>query len=487
MRRSLGLSILCVTTLALARAAHPATIHVPTDRNTIQGGINAAVPGDSVVVACGIYEELGIVMKSGITLTSATGDFDCVTIQPELYQDDTSHGIVCDALDAGTVIQGFTINGDGLSFAGKRGIVCTSSDVTIRNCWVTWWSSNGPGIDITGGAPLIEGCTIDWNGAESHGGGIRSFDASPTIRNCLVENNSSGLLDGARGGGIWCGGTTSAIIEGCIIRGNRSAASNGPATAYGGGVSCTDQAIVRDCTISENTSEEGGGVDAIGSVTIANCTIDSNSARWGGGVHLAGSPRIEHCTIVGNGGRNGAGVAVTGSGGTILSSRITGNSGEFGGGLYASNASVTVSGCTIVNNHGDTTGGIHSVGSTLDVDNSVFLNECGIVDVRLLSASTLNIGCSNLDSGPRLRVVSSAVNWLGGTFFADPLFCEAVPCGGLSTAGDYRLDPDSPCLPANNACGVQMGALGEGCDIISVDPETWTRIKGRYGKRRNLK
>jgi hypothetical protein len=30
---------------------------------------------------------------------------------------------------------------------------------------------------------------------------------------------------------------------------------------------------------------------------------------------------------------------------------------------------------------------------------------------------------------------------------------------------DFTLESTSPCLPANNTCGVQMGAFGEGCVI----------------------
>ncbi len=45
-------------TLRLAGpAAMAATIHVPGDQPTIQAGINAAIDGDVVEVACGDYEE----------------------------------------------------------------------------------------------------------------------------------------------------------------------------------------------------------------------------------------------------------------------------------------------------------------------------------------------------------------------------------------------------------------------------------------------
>jgi hypothetical protein len=42
---------------AIPSAAAAATIHVPGDQPTIQAGIGAATPGDTVEVACGTYSE----------------------------------------------------------------------------------------------------------------------------------------------------------------------------------------------------------------------------------------------------------------------------------------------------------------------------------------------------------------------------------------------------------------------------------------------
>ncbi|HLV81630.1 MAG TPA: hypothetical protein VKT32_15185, partial [Chthonomonadaceae bacterium] len=60
---------------ALALAAGPLmaganTIHVPTDYPTIQQGVNAANPGDTVQVAAGTYIEQ-VVINTPITLAGA--------------------------------------------------------------------------------------------------------------------------------------------------------------------------------------------------------------------------------------------------------------------------------------------------------------------------------------------------------------------------------------------------------------------------------
>ncbi len=57
--------------------------------------------------------------------------------------------------------------------------------------------------------------------------------------------------------------------------------------------------------------------------------------------------------------------------------------------------------------------------------------------------------------------------------FLDPQFCD-------STSGDFTLQSSSPCLPAGpGGCGL-IGALDQGCGAVSVDSESWGRIKDRY-------
>lgn len=43
-----------------------------------------------------------------------------------------------------------------------------------------------------------------------------------------------------------------------------------------------------------------------------------------------------------------------------------------------------------------------------------------------------------------------------GNFSAEPKFCDR-------SEDDFRLEEDSPCLPANNSCGVQIGATTSSC------------------------
>ena len=57
--------------------------------------------------------------------------------------------------------------------------------------------------------------------------------------------------------------------------------------------------------------------------------------------------------------------------------------------------------------------------------------------------------------------------------FVDPLFCAPE-------LSDWTLHQGSPCLPEDPlGCGL-IGAFGQGCGPVSIEPETWARIKGRY-------
>ena len=58
-------------------------------------------------------------------------------------------------------------------------------------------------------------------------------------------------------------------------------------------------------------------------------------------------------------------------------------------------------------------------------------------------------------------------------FSQDPLFCDP---GAL----DYTLRTGSPCAPPGvTGCG-QVGAYGVGCGPVSIESESWARVKARY-------
>lgn len=94
--------------LLLWSASAPArTWHIMPDSSgeaaTIQAGIDSSSAGDTVLVTCGTYYESGILMKSGVTLASATGEPTCATIDAN----GSSRVFDCPGCDAQTEIKGF--------------------------------------------------------------------------------------------------------------------------------------------------------------------------------------------------------------------------------------------------------------------------------------------------------------------------------------------------------------------------------------------
>ena len=101
-----------------------ATIHVPAEQATIQAGINAAVNGDTVLVAPGVYTEnidfigKSIVVTSDFVNSSDTNDIINTIIDGQGLGSDVTFSGHCDTT---TCLMGFTlINGKGtLAWTGN--------------------------------------------------------------------------------------------------------------------------------------------------------------------------------------------------------------------------------------------------------------------------------------------------------------------------------------------------------------------------------
>lgn len=276
--RTLG-SVITLALLVPAPEAQGALIRVPLDQPTIQAGLAAASAGDTVLVECGTYYECGIQMKSGVALTSATGQADCVTIDAE--QGDRI--LECYEVDETTVIEGLTF-ANGLSpessptELGGGAIRCRFSSPWIRNCSFVNNSSPLTGGGAIGANPMplkVTSCTFYGNStADNLGGAIFSMVGTTEIRDCLFVDNSSA------GGAVACL-LCSAMIEDCLFERNSSSAHGGAVDLYSCGAS------IAGCTFTENTATDfaGGVLCNMGSdATIQGCTFVRNAAGSGAGV-----------------------------------------------------------------------------------------------------------------------------------------------------------------------------------------------------------
>jgi len=393
--------------------------HVPGIYSTIQETINAAGEGDIIILEPATYHEN--INYKGKTITIKSTDPN----NPDIV--------------AATIIEGCPGDQeekvDKVTFMGGEGSNCMLSGVTIQSGEVDWCN----GIIINNGS-------------------------SPIINNCVIKNNLRS--------GIYCvSNNISPTIINCTISGN------------GTGISCANASpIITNCIISENS---GSGISCYGSclANITNCTISKNG---GIGITCSGdsSPTISHCIITENA---SGGISCREHSSPNITNCIIAQNEEYGGIYcpafiafvpqdpsdrepYIAFPSPKITNCTI-------TGNKASLDPMMDSDNAG-----GGISCRLL-AIVFMVGMFPMPGGRIFRHISSptitnCIIWGNypdevdgnkikitysnvrgrwryqgrGNINADPLFVDP-------NEGDYRLQPDSPCINKGKYRS-EMGAYG---------------------------
>lgn len=378
---------------------------VPDDAGTIQEAIDAANPGDTVLVKSGTYYEKDIFMKSDITLLGETGEAAGVVI------DAGGEGRImyCQDLSTGTSIKGFTFTNGALDLM-----------------------MNGAGMYCANSSPRIVNCDFISNMAQGHGGGIQCiFYSSPHIENCIFSSNS--VM--GHGAGISCMYESRPSIEGCTFSGNET-------RCHGGAISCVSGSAptITGCLFSGNSAMgEGGAISVVsGSApTITDCRFDSNRTQGMGGaigISSASTPNLSYCVFTHNVSNHGAAMSFSSSMPVITNCTFAYNTATLGS-VLLSDASVTEIRNSII---------AHNTGST------VVLQEG---DAPIFTCSDL---FGNSD-GDWVGCIETQLG-LDGNICMDPLFCgeshPTEPCG---------LTEGSPCAAGYNpSCGL-IGALAVLC------------------------
>jgi hypothetical protein len=291
-----------------------------TAATEIQSAIDAAVPGDQILVTNGVYQT-GTQFVSNVNSPNRVAVTKPVTLQSVNGPLATiingyvnaSNAVRCVYLTNGALLSGFTLT-NGAGWMGG-GVYCESTNAVVTNCVL---AGNICGVPFEGG------------GGGAHGG---------TLNRCTLTGNSSGE-DG--GGASYC------TLNDCVLTGNST-------LRYGGGAY---QCILNNCVLQGNSATAyyylqfiwGAGGGTFGG-TLINCTLTGNSAANGGG---ASGGTLINCTLTGNSATSdpfskGGGYGGGANGCTLINCTLTGNSaisypppppnsfrsGGYGGGAYS--------------------------------------------------------------------------------------------------------------------------------------------------------
>jgi hypothetical protein len=375
---------------------------VPAEALTIQEGLDAAEPGDTVLLAPGTYTGTGNwnldFRGKDLVLTSEGGAAQTI-LRGTAPETQWIRGLTMDSGETrAAVVEGLTFQDFYHQTEGSGVFVAGASAPTIRDCVFLYnqlhrtppySANNGMSVQVRGsGAPLFLRCRIAENGPSDWG----TFAAAVSVEghgllrmeDCVVTRNV-----GNECSGVWVSANGRAELIRCEVSAN---------TPYGidAGYDEYDTAtlLLEDCLIIQNISPHGGGVRVRDGI-LRGCTIVANDAPPGGG-----------------------GLAVV-AGGDVLAERC----------IFYGNCA--------------------SEGSQILTWGRLRLSCCLVPE-----------------SGISTMWGNGSVEWIGPPLDADPRLCNLPPCPQTwppPLDGDFHLRSDSPCLPQFSPCGQQIGAFGEGC------------------------
>ena len=427
-----SLTIFPLLALIATSAVHAATLRVPSEYATVQGAIDQAASGDTVLVAPGTYtaSDVRVVyyfgipysarscafLKEGVAVVSEGGSSVTTLDMAGLGTDTVAAVAIAFGEGSGAILlEGFTLKGVAI---GGQGIQAYASGVlTVRDCVFEDFDGRdrgaAGGFSTTRNSVEIYNCVFR-RCLGSSAGGLVAHEADAVVDGCLFEECDTGMI-------AWAiSGSNSVIVRNSRFERNTTA-----------GIRKGQQmhfALIEDCWFEDNTSEPGlqAVVVSSGPATLQRCvfvnntSVDDCGALW----WQAATGTIRSNTFVNNGiiggGSNGAAIEML-NGGNISFTENT------------------------------------VVGST------------GAPAVRVTGATNVTDSCnlfwSNADGD------AFGIELDPSTAFADPKFCEP-------TAGDFTVAANSPCV-TTDGCD-QIGAFGAGCDPISITSETWSTIKARF-------
>jgi len=320
--------LLCTLQLLLASAALGAVLRMNPDGGEfphIQAALDAAQPGDSVLLAPGRYTGQGNRdLDPGGKPLALVGDsedpartiIDCQgsELTPHrgiLFVGGEGPGFRLGNL---TVTGGWAEEGGGILLRG--GSAPHLSNVVVEGNTAT---ARGGGLYCHFASPVMENCVVVGNSAGARGGGLALFQSYPTLRYCRLESN-----DAIDGGGIWSE-QSSPELECCSVSVNRAEDAGGGIAAMAG------RPILERCVLAANRAGDEGGALGLrdgGEAELTACTLSGNAAPRGGGLALGGGSTLRMNASILSYSRLGEALSLTGASVALISgSDIYGNAG----------------------------------------------------------------------------------------------------------------------------------------------------------------
>jgi len=407
----------------------------------IQSAIDAAMPLDTVLLAPGTYQgwrNRGLDFNGKNLVLKGDGSREDIIIDCEL-QDIALHFHNEETLAAS--VENLTITRGKAPGEPGGGITCESSSPSLRNLiFFDNESTADAGLELFYSIAHVESCLFQSNYANLAAGAMGCYWSSPSLHMVQFLDNSTSM----DGGAVYCGPESSPVFQSCSFE-------DSYADDYGGAV----------YIISGSTPQ------------FTDCQFIGNQGKWGGAVYCGGAAaEFTGCVFLGNYAEIGGGAfqfnssPVEGSAALSYSLLYGNNAGSGGGGIIATyGANLTLINVTVVGNYGnDSNGaGVSSfTQSNIVINNSIIALNSG-PGLLIGGVANLSVACSDVFGnmgGDYMGNIEDQTG-LNGNISEDPLFC------------DYdnwilTLAEQSPCLPANNDCGVLMGALGMDCTLTGV-------------------
>lgn len=384
----------CLLAVILAGVIHARVLHVPSVYPTIQQAIEASVPGDTVLVAEGLYYgQVNFLGKKPLLVTShylldadSTHIYNTILDGNHLTDlNDASVVKFVNGEDTTSILQGFTIrNGKGtlvddggLLVRYGGGIIITDCGAKISHCIIKDNHLNNTFLgnsDIVTGAGIgtkwqavepwvvVEYCTIisnssTCNSVEASGGGMCICSNARISHNTIKENTCTGQSNcNAVAGGFFVAAETTfgnhitAMVEYNLIANNKSTAQSGVANSGGMLLQTTDgwftnNQILGNEIVTQGTS--GGGAAGLyiyypreGFLVSDNTFIGNSCILFGGAMvveTIENDPNMYPVMIEDN--------------------YFIQNESNFGGALYAANNPLMVQNNVFSQNHSNYIGG----------------------------------------------------------------------------------------------------------------------------------